>query len=130
MDTHTPTQSIHAIPRFRGEILRQIYRVWLFRRFLPVLVLEVAVFSFIFYELAKIIFLQRIMENAMNVFFQNPSRVFSFFLWAFLDASFTTKILVIAIIAALVLVLRQLIQGLLRFILVRQNYFAKIEKQK
>ena len=115
-----------ATPRFRGEVLKRIYRVWLVRTFLPVLVIEVALFSFVLYQLAKAIFFQRILENAMSVFFQNPPHVFSFFLWAFVDARFATKILVIAVVAALALIIRQLTQGLLRFILVRQNYFGKI----
>lgn len=126
MDVHTTIQPINATPRFRGEILRQIYRVWLFRTFLPVLIIEVAVFSFIVYELGKEIFFQRVLENAMNVFFQNPSHVMSFFFSAFMGTGWGVKILVAAIIAALVLVIRQITQGLLRFILVRQNYFAKI----
>lgn len=119
-------QPASTAPHFKGEVLNKIYRIWLFRKFLPVLMIEVAVFSFILYELAKAIFFRHVMENAMNVFFQNPSHIFSFFFSAFVDTRFGTKVLVIAIIVALVLVLRQLTQGLLRFILVRQNYFAKI----
>lgn len=129
MDVNTPTQSINATPRFRGEILRQIYRVWLFRTFLPVLIIEVAIFSFIFYGLAKQVFFQRVIENAMNVFFQNPPQVMSFFLSAFIDARLGTKVLVMGGIIALALVIRQLTQGLLRFILVRQNYFAKVAQE-
>ena len=120
------TNSMNATPRFRGEILKRIYRVWLFRTFLPVLLIEVAVFTFILYKLAQAVFFQRILENAMNIFFKDPSHIFSFFLSAFVDAGFVTKILVIAVMAALALVIRQITQGLLRFILVRQNYFAKI----
>ena len=120
------TDSMNTTSRFRGELLKKIYRVWLVRTFLPVLLIEVAVFSFILYELAKAVFFQRIIENAMNVFFQNPPHVLSFFLWAFVDARFGTKILVIGVLVAFALVIRQLTQGLLRFILVRQNYFSKI----
>jgi ABC-type transport system involved in multi-copper enzyme maturation permease subunit len=126
---NTLTDSVNATPRFRGQILRQIYRVWLFRTFLPVLIVEVAVFSFILYGLARQVFFQRIIENAMNVFFQNPSQVMSFFLSAFIDAGLGTKVLVVAVMVALALVIRQITQGLLRFILVRQNYFAKVSQE-
>ncbi len=130
MDTNiTTSDSMNVAPRFRGQVLNRIYRVWLFRTFLPVLLAEVAVFSIILYELAKMIFFQRIIENAMNVFFQNPSHIFSFFVWAFVDARFGIKVLVIAIVVALALVIRQITQGLLRYILVRQNYFAKVNKE-
>lgn len=125
MDMNTTIPSVSATPRFRGEVLNKVYRVWLFRKFLPVLLIEVAIFSFILYELAKAIFFQRVLENGMNVFFQSPLHIFSFFTGAFMDARFATKMLVIAIAIVFSLVIRQVTQGLLRFILVRQNYFAK-----
>ena len=120
------TTTTKSNAQFRGEVLQRIYRVWLFRTLLPVLLIEVAVFSFVLYELGKAVFFQRVLENAMNVSFQNPSHVFSFFLWAFVDARFGTQLLVIAVSVAIVFVIRQLTQGLLRFILVRQNYFSKV----
>ena len=128
MDMNTTTETMNVAPRFHGQVLNRIYRVWLFRKFLPVLLGEVVVLSVVFYELAKLIFLQRIAENAMNVFFQNPSHIFSFFVWAFVDARFGIKVLVVAIVVAIALVIRQVTQGLLRYILIRQNYFAKVGK--
>lgn len=123
----TPTvRSLSTSPRFKGEILKQIYRVWLWRKFLPILLIEVGVLSFIIYELAQAVFLQRVIENAMNVFFQNPPRIFSFFISAFVGTGFATKVLIIAIIVALALVIRHITQGILRFILVRENYFSKV----
>ncbi|MDP3770615.1 MAG: hypothetical protein U1A25_02465 [Candidatus Sungbacteria bacterium] len=123
----TPTvNSLSASPQFKGQVLKQIYRVWLWRKFLPILVIEVAVLSFIIYELAQAVFLQRVLENAMNVFFQNPPHIFSFFISAFVVTGFATKVLVIAVIGALVFAIRHITQGFLRFILVRENYFSKV----
>lgn len=126
--------SIQKIPisessGFRGEILRQIYRVWLFRTFLPVLLAEVAVFSFMFYQFGQTVFVRRIAENAVNVFFSNPSGIISFFVAAFFHASFLTKFLSVAIVVLLALLIRHITQGILRFILVRQNYFSKIARK-
>lgn len=125
MNTNPAAPSIESLPRFRGQVLNKIYRVWLFRTFLPVLLAEIIVFSFVLYYLGKAIFFQRIVENAMSIFFQNPPQILSFFLWAFVDAKIATKILVIVVAVAFALVIRQITQGMLRFILVRQNYFAK-----
>ena len=124
MDTPI-TNSVPVSPRFKGQVLKQIYRVWLRRKFFPILLIEVGVISFILYELAKAVFLQRVLENAMNIFFQDPPHIFSFFISAFVITGFVTKILVLAMIVGLVLVIRHITQGLLRFILVRQNYFGK-----
>lgn len=121
--------SISESSGFRGEILRQIYRVWLFRTFLPVLLAEVIVFSFVFYKFGQTVFMRRIAENAVNVFFSNPSGIFSFFVAAFFHASFLTKFLSVAIVVLLALLIRHITQGMLRFILVRQNYFSKIARK-
>ena len=118
--------SVPASPRFKGDILNQIYRVWLWRKFLPILCIEVAALSFIIYELAQAVFLQRVIENAMNVFFQNPPHIFSFFISAFVVTGFVTKVLIIAVIVALVFAIRHITQGFLRYILVRENYFSKV----
>ncbi len=118
-----------ALPRFRGEILRQVYRVWLVRRFLPVLLFEVAVLSIFLYQLGRVTFVRRVVENALNVLFLNPSAIFVFFAGAFLHAPLITKMMSIGFVILVALVVRHMTQGALRFILVKQNYFSRIEKQ-
>lgn len=126
----TPTISpISSSPRFRGEVLKQIYRVWLFRKLLPVLLLEIILFAVIFYQIAQAIFFQRIVENAMNVFFTRPTGIFAFFVSAFINATVVTKLLIIAIAASLAFLIRHLTQGVLRYILVKENYFSSLKKQ-
>ena len=111
-------------PKFRGEILRQVYRVWLVRRFLPAFVIEIAVLSAILYKFAKLVFIQRVVENATNVAVTNPSGILQFFISAFSNAPAATKLAGLGIIILAALLLRHLTQGILRFILVKQNYFG------
>lgn len=127
METITPPASAAGAPRFRGEMMRQIYRVWLFRKLLPVLLLEIAVIAAVLYQLGKAVFLQRIFENGTNVLFNNPSGILSFVISAFTNAPVFTKILAIGFAALIALILRHLTQGMLRFILVRANYFSKLK---
>lgn len=128
MENNTATNNMTLSPRLRGEVLRQIYRVWLLRKFFPVLVLEIAVTTAVLYQLARFVFFQRVAENAMNVFFSNPSGIPGFFTSAFFNTTPATKMLVISFAVLLAVLVRHLTQGLLRFILVRQNYFGRIEK--
>lgn len=127
METTTPSASATGASRFRGEMMRQIYRVWLFRKLLPVLLLEIAVIAAVLYQLGKAVFLQRIFENGTNVLFNNPSGILSFVISAFANAPVFTKILAIGFAALVALILRHLTQGMLRFILVRANYFSKLK---
>lgn len=119
---------IRSVPRFRGQVLNRVYRVWLFRRLAPVLVLEVAALALLLYQITRTVFVQRVVENALNVFFANPSAVVGFFYSAFANARPLTQVVAVAILAALALLIRHLTQGILRFILVRENYFASVKR--
>ncbi|MBI3630732.1 MAG: hypothetical protein HY221_00105 [Candidatus Sungbacteria bacterium] len=115
-------------PRFRGQVLKRVYRVWLFRRLLPVLIAEIAILAFVLYALAKIIFVQRVLGNSLNVLFTRPQGILSFAVQAFLHAPVETEVLAFGVMVLAALLLRHLTQGLLRFILVKENYFAKAGK--
>lgn len=114
--------------KFKGEILRQVYRIWLFRRLLPVIITEVVGLAAILYILSRTIFIQRIFENALSVLFLNPSRIVLFGIEAFSDATVATKIFSIGILVLIAFILRHATQALLRLILVKKNYFELIKK--
>lgn len=115
-------------PKFRGQVLRQVYRIWLFRRLLPVLIFEVAALTAVLYFLGRTVFFQRILENALQVLFINPAEIVGF-VWAmFSQATPAAKILGFALLVLTVLILRHFSQGLLRLFLVRENYFSRVRQ--
>ena len=114
--------------QFHGQILQSVYRVWLFRRLAPVLVGETILLSLFLYGIGRLIFVQRVIENGLNVFFANPPQIASFLFEAFLHARGITKLVALAIAVFIALLIRHITQGLLRLILVRQNYFGQIQK--
>lgn len=120
-------QTTIVTPRFQGEILNKIYRVWLFRKLLPVLVLEVAVLTAVLYWLGRAVFFQRIFENALKVLFLEPRQIFDFIFVMFSHATPLARILGFAVLVLFVLIGRHFTQGFLRLILVRQNYFGRID---
>ena len=124
----TITQPTSEKQAFRGQVLRQIYRVWLVRKFLPVFIGEIAVLSFLLYQAGRIVFAQRVIENAFNVLFNNPQGIVNFGVTAFSNASSPVKLFTIAIAVFGALVIRRATQGILRLILVRENYFARVGK--
>lgn len=113
--------------RFRGEVLNKIYRVWLFRKLLPVLLVEVVVLSAVLFFLGRSIFLQRVMENGLKVFFLNPPQIIYFLTDAFWGAPLVTKVFSVAVLVVLAFLVRHLTQGILRLILVRENYFSRVK---
>jgi len=120
--------SASASPHFRGETLNKIYRVWLFRKLMPVLAVEIAIFALLLYGVMRLVFVRRVIENSLIVFSQSPSGIFPFTVAAFLHAPLVTKIVVIGVLVLAAFLIRLLTQGMLRFILVRENYFSRIQK--
>ena len=114
--------------RFNGQILQSVYRVWLFRRLAPVLIGETILLSLLLYGMGRLIFVQRVLENGLNVFFANPPQIVSFLFEAFLHARGITKLLAVIILVLVALLIRHVTQGILRLILVRQNYFARVKQ--
>lgn len=113
--------------KLKGQVLRQVYRVWLFRKLLPVVIGEVLVLAVVLYQLGNLIFFQKIIENALNVFFINPSQIISFAISAFVKTPWMIKILGAGALILLAFLLRHVTQGVLRLILVRENYFGKVK---
>lgn len=95
---------------------------------MPILIIEIAVIAAVIYGIARSVFLQRVFENAANVFFNNPSGMFNFVISAFVNAPMTTKFLAFGLAVLAALIIRHLTQGFLRLLLVRSNYFSKISK--
>lgn len=127
MSSSTPQTSV---PHFKGEVINKIYRVWLFRKLLPVLVLEVAVLTAVLYWLGRAVFFQKIFENALKVLFLEPQQILSFLLVMFTHATPLARILGFAVLVLFVLIVRHFTQGFLRLILVRQNYFGKVDNRR
>jgi len=113
--------------KFRGEILQKIYRIWLIRRLLPVLAGEVILLALVLYLIGRMVFVQRVIENALNVLFLHPPQIIGFLTTMFAKAPLLTKILRVAIIVLLALILRHLTQGILRLILIKGNYFSRVK---
>lgn len=105
--------------------MNKIYRVWLFRKLLPVLVLEVLILTAALYWLGRAIFFQRIFENALKVLFLEPQQILDFIFVMFTKATPLARVLGFVVLVLFVLIVRHFTQGVLRLILVRKNYFSR-----
>lgn len=121
--------NITTTTNFRGKILNKVYRVWLVRKFLPVFLIEIIVLSVVIFQFSRLVFVEKVMENFFRILFQKPSGSLTFLSTAFSQSSSLTKVTMIAVIILVALLLRMLTQGFLRLILVRKNYFGKIEQK-
>lgn len=120
-------EELKSVSRFRGQVLNKVYRIWLFRKFLPVFLAEIIVLSLLFYKISRAVFVQKILENAVGILFQNPAAIFKFIFSAFENANNLIKALAILSAVLIALLVRLLTQGFLRYLLVKKNYFGRTE---
>lgn len=116
--------------RFRGQVLRQVYRVWLFRKLLPVVLGEIVVLSIVLYQLGQMVFVQRVLENGLTVLFSNPPEFLNFVFSLAVKGSITARILGVGVLLLMAFLVRHLTQAFLRLFLVRENYFGKVSKSQ
>ena len=114
--------------KFRGEILTKIYKVWLTRKFLPIFIAEIVTLSAVIYGLVRLVFFKKVIENAMRMDVVSASGVFKYLALAFARTPMLTKTLIVALVVLLALLVRLITQGILRWILVRKNYFGKSDR--
>ena len=122
-------QDIKQNNKFQGQVLNRVYKVWLFRKFLPVLLGEIIIFSVAIYWFTRTVFVRQVLENALNIPLRNPTGIITYFIMAFTKTHTSTKILTVLIVILVALLVRLITQGILRLILVRKNYFGKTDAQ-
>lgn len=127
MDNSTSSPSTLSL-RFKGEVLNKVYRIWLLRTLAPVVIAEIAALGIFLWQLGRWVFIQRVAENAMTALFLNPPQFFSFLVSAFTHASTAARLLSVGVVILAALLIRHFTQGILRFILVRQRYFERLQK--
>ncbi len=112
--------------KFQGELLQKIYKGWLWRELLPVVIGEIIVLSVLVYFVGRAIFVQKVIENILTILFANPKEIFEFMAVAFTKTTTAAKLIGIGLLVALALFVRHITQGILRFILIKENYFSRV----
>ncbi len=92
----------------KNKIVWKIYFIWLFKRIIPLFVLELVFLILVFYFLGKLVFVQQVFTNAFLASAQNPIEVAVYMFRAFLDTNFIKKAVVLALLALGILLMRDI----------------------
>lgn len=110
-----------AISKYMNNILKnkiiwKVYFIWLFKRIIPLFVLELIFLTLVFYFLGKLVFVQKVFENAFFSSAQNPLLVASYMFKAFLSTSLVKKIIVLGLLGLGALFMRDVGRALASYI--------------
>ncbi|MBU4348278.1 hypothetical protein KJ671_02130 [Patescibacteria group bacterium] len=100
----------------KNKIAWKVYIVWLFRRIIPLLVLEIILLVLGFYFLGKFVFVQKVFENAFLSSAQNPIIVFLYMFNAFASTTFLKKIIVLILLSLGILCMKDVGRALVSYI--------------
>lgn len=109
-------RDIASLRKVRGKVAWRIYFVWLFKRIIPLFILEIVFLVLVFYFLGKLVFVQSVFENAFLSSVQNPILVASYMFKAFLNTSIIKKIIVMGLLGFGVLLMRDMGRAIASYI--------------
>lgn len=108
-------QKITVKQLLRNRILWKVYLVWFFRRIVPLIILQLALFILALRFFAKNVFVRQVFRNAYLV---SEASYWSFLKYAalsFLNTNPLTQILILIILGIVALFLRDLIRTLITY---------------
>ena len=100
----------------KNKVAWKIYFVWLFKRIIPLFILEIIFLVLVFYFLGKLVFVQQVFENAFLSSMQNPIVVASYMFKAFLSTSAVKKIIILIILGIGTLFMRDIGRALASYV--------------
>lgn len=109
----------------KNKVVWKIYFVWLFKRIIPLFILEIIFLVLVFYFLGKLVFVQSVFENAFLLSAQNPFLVASYMFRAFMGTSLVKKIIVLGLLGLGVLFMRDMGRAMASYIST-----SRVAKQK
>lgn len=119
-------QSTHNMNNvLKNKIAWKIYFIWLFKRIIPLFVLELVLLVLVLWIFGRLVFVQQIFNNAFLASAQNPIRLASYMLDAFAATSWLKKIVIVFFLGFGVLIMRDIGRAIVSY-----STTSKITKQK
>jgi hypothetical protein len=90
----------------KNKIAWKVYRVWLFKRIIPLFILELVLLTLALWILGRLVFVQQVFTNAFLASAQNPLILASYMFKAFWATSILKKIIILIFLSFGILIMR------------------------
>ena len=108
-------QKITVKQLLKNRILWKVYLAWFFRRIVPLIILQLAVFLVVLKFFAKSVFIRQVFRNAYLVSEASYWSFFKYAVFSFLNTPPLTQIISLIILGVIALLLRDFIRALLTY---------------
>ena len=107
--------------KLRLRIMKRIFGIWLLRHTFPLLVFELVVLFVTLSFFAKLIFVEKVVANALTAALGNPLKLFLYLISAFLGTALFTQIVILTVAAAIILILRDINRSLISYLTFKRD---------
>lgn len=99
----------------KNRIFWKVYFIWFFRKILPIIAIQIAVFALALQLFAKNVFVSRVLQNIAQVAESGYWAVLKYVIASFLNTHFVTQVVILAILAIVALLVRDIGRSLLAY---------------
>lgn len=115
------TNSIKFENPMQAQIMRQVYLVWFFKKALPFVLLEGLILFILLNQVARYVFVEKVLEGFVKIFFSNPFEFLAFFGKTFLKTKTIVQISLIGSSALALILSKNILQCVIQFHLVKNE---------
>ena len=108
----------------RKRVMGRVFRFWLLRHTVPLLITELIVGWVGLTFLANYIFVEKVVSNALTFSVGNPLRLMSYAFSAFFATNLLNQAIVIICGAALLLMLRNINRSIIEYVSMKRNLYS------
>ena len=105
----------------RNRIMKRIFGIWFLRHTMPLVILELIGLFVALSFFTRLVFVEKVVSNALTAAVGNPFKLFTYLVSAFLGSEFTTQAVIVILLAVVILVLRDLNRSLIAYLVMKRN---------
>jgi hypothetical protein len=105
----------------KRRVMRRVYGIWFMRSVLPVLALEVGILVVGIGMIGSIVFVEKVIANALTISVGNPVKFLSYSITAFMSTTALTQAILILLVVGGVFLLRDIYRSTVSYTLLKHT---------
>lgn len=107
--------------KLKNRIMKRVFGMWLLRSVVPLFILELIGGIAALYAFSNIIFVGKVVDNALATTLGNPFGLVAYFWRAFLAAQTEVQVIIVVIFIAFGLILRNINRSIISYALIKRG---------
>ncbi|HEY4475854.1 MAG TPA: hypothetical protein VJB92_04015 [Candidatus Paceibacterota bacterium] len=107
--------------KLKRRIMNSVFRSWFLRSVVPLFIVEIIIIVIAVYFFANLIFVGKVVDNALIAALGNPFKLIGYLWQSFLRTSAAIQVIIVALAVSAGLLLRDVNRGLISYLIIKKN---------